>query len=90
MPSSLMTISASPSRSTGTSTVISSSRLISRKSTWLTLWWIGSRCSSFTMLSWRCPSITRLMSALSPASVVNAWRSGFQSTLTATGSDPWP
>jgi len=80
----------SPSSTMGTSVVMGLSTSTDRKSTWRTSRRTGWRCISFTTASVRVPSMSRVMRALRPLSVVRADRSSRQSTVMARGSAPRP
>ena len=85
-----MTAVASPSRRSGTDTVISSSRLTWRKSTWLTVRRTGWRCRSLTIAGYTVPSTVRSSTVFTPAGPDKATRRSRRPTATTTGVMPWP
>ena len=76
---------ASPSRRSGTDTVISSSRLTWMKSTWVTVRRTGWRWSSLTIAGYTVPSTVRSSTVLTPAGPDRARRRSRRPTATTTG-----
>ena len=89
-PPPFCTAVASPSRRSGTETVIASSRFTWMKSTWVTVRRTGWRWSSLTIAGYTVPSTVRSRTVFRPAAPDRAMRRSRRSTATDTGVMPRP